>query len=1773
MIVRATGATTGTGIAVSTAAGMPASSSNLAALMSEAVNLAIAAANRSTAATATTSTISGSISSTAVVPRERLNTFRYSPHTSPGGTRSEATIAVSSATLAKSPAAAAQVSRSGSTSTRWDVRPGVIPKLKPPTAQTGVDPTAEPEPGRLTALPATPAQVLANRPPEVVAQHERLYQEMLRQRANQPLPIPRPAETGSQPAEPSDYFMWDNGQKIYFDPTTHRILNPLVGEPMRKMTPEERDAALEAERRLEGMRQSWQVGESTGRPVDAPQPGPMPIPDPLPGPPFPHVTVPTVTFESFRQAAGAPTLATSIATFAAITAAAALGGALIMGQTAAIAPALALAMTTRTTEPERTEPYLPMGAGLGMEFLKRMRTPEGRMQFQQITAQALTRRGVTPAAMAIATTQTTASESVNTVSVAIVAPPKPSVMDVPSDSDSEEGELQPEDGDRPDQPIVISPGAHRPETEPELMETSADLAEAIALSIVATQTDDTPGDLSAPLPTTTPLATLAPREIQSVDAATMNMPAMMMTSITGTQESGSTVTSRNPTPPARMGGSSGGAGEGDLGLLSINTQPIADQCQPPSSSGVDTSSFLIPQTPAAHGNRSKLADLVKEEDMTALQDLLASVEPDESTRRIYALARMAIRDAQAEVEHSSATGFHSTTLDSATSSTSVGSLKRVAHSPTLTPNKRRRQRTPPQNPELVKTTTLDWGLTMEEHLAAFNADDGSASPEAPDQSAYPGIDLGAGAGFSTGPEDLACRRIGAGVGSESTAGADPFASTRIRPGAGSESTAGPDPFAHTRGIGFGIGTGLGNSMRPATPTGRGQIAQATSTTPEVPTAIDLSNVSSPEVRRASADLLQNLAATSGPALAALGREPIPAAALARLEPAPAPVLQSPTVGQAKHQIRAPTGISAIDYTNTTVVDEAKLPIAIMRIIDETKATATASNLHVRIHVTGLDPRFFTGPAGCNAAGLVSTPVQYSIRQLFLLLSRLDPQCLAPLGDYRALRGRLLDALTALFSTERQPLIWLQEELSKPHSESASLGMDRVVRIHPVPSLPPGNYVTTLAGPWTQRFFTRHLNNRYEEWVRTVTNPLSPQLTWSAPTLATESMDEFYRILEGMNSTPNAAQLFRAVCEDPRGVMLEAEQASRSGRRLDMAPLPFLDDATQDLQLANFGSFVQRAVQERDGQVIGPDPLTCTGEEACGAILRAARLERPVGLLYLARLAAADGALVEPVAAYLQDVARCQAMPKGRDRDSLREKLQLTELEIDGGESLTMPAEDHLVFDPLVEDAPTRSRLDLSSPIVHNHVLALVVDVAAETFPPNPAAFDDDSDPPVADEQFQKRPALERPPEGMLQVLGFNLPPTGPPQVFRICLMDARGRRLVHTAVVPARRCHGLVRLDEIERRPRLTEIMPYILELMMMPDTIILTENVDELVRHLGLRLPASYFRDLSAVPATREYLARRMKATKVPTPAALPLLHLRHIDVASEFDSSLRSSMGWQPLKTQDISARARYLTELYELIREPVEDHYTAYRQLYAGLQVGRQNGLDLRGALDRYGRVPAAHVLRPIPPPVLPVGQYPLLRELQQDHTLHRERWPAPDISEYVQASLVSIQAMLARYQRPPLSWCHTPFRQNSYRDIPHGAYVFGRRPTREEALAEAADQARRNQGRARPIVPRNAQGLAMQTHGFHNQEVRSRATPGSIPTAAEGAVVTLTASRTVTLNARGETTTTETRAAHLYGASGTESAGGPSTGSTSSTDDDDDDNPTYLGTTDAPRRPRS
>ena len=222
------------------------------------------------------------------------------------------------------------------------------------------------------------------------------------------------------------------------------------------------------------MRQTWQVGESTGRPVDAPQPGQMPIPDPLPGPPFPHVTVPTVTFESFQQAAGAPTLATSIATFAAITAAAALGGALIMGQTAAIVPAFALAASTAIETatavepegPERTEPYLPMGAGLGMAFLKRMRTPEGRMQFQQITAQALTRRGVTPAAMAIATTQTTATESVNTVSVAIMAPHKPSVMDVPSDSDSEEGELQPEDGDRPDQPIVISPGAHGPETGP-----------------------------------------------------------------------------------------------------------------------------------------------------------------------------------------------------------------------------------------------------------------------------------------------------------------------------------------------------------------------------------------------------------------------------------------------------------------------------------------------------------------------------------------------------------------------------------------------------------------------------------------------------------------------------------------------------------------------------------------------------------------------------------------------------------------------------------------------------------------------------------------------------------------------------------------------------------------------------------------------------------------------------------------------------------------------------------------------------------------------------------------------------------------------------------------------------------------------------------------------------------------------------------------------------------------------------------------------------------
>jgi len=844
----------------------------------------------------------------------------------------------------------------------------------------------------------------------------------------------------------------------------------------------------------------------------------------------------------------------------------------------------------------------------------------------------------------------------------------------------------------------------------------------------------------------------------------------------------------------------------------------------------------------------------------------------------------------------------------------------------------------------------------------------------------------------------------------------------------------------------------------------------------------------------------------------------------------------------------------------------------MAILDELKAIPAATKLHIRVHVAGLDPRFFTGPPGCNALGLVIGPVLYSIRLFFLVLSRLDPQRMAQFGEINALRRRLLDAFTALFSTEIQPITWLQEELVKPLSESASLGMNRVVRMQPVSSLCPGHYVITIAGPWAQRLVTRHLNTRYEEWARTADRPLSKRLAWSAPALATASVDEFYRILDNMEATPNAAQLFRALCEDPKVLMLKAEQTHRGGSRLDMAPLCPLQEAVRDLHLTNLSSFVRRAHQERDGQVIGPDPLNCTGEEACGALLRAARLERTLGLLYLARMSTDDGPLVNVVADYLQEVSRCQAMPSGHARAALRKSLQLMDIEVEGGESLTTAPEGHLVFDPLVEDTATRSRLDLCSPIEHNHVLALVVDAAPETFPPDPADFDDDTRAPTEDKQRQKRPALERPPEGMLQDLAFHLPPTGPPQVYRICLMDARGRRLLHTAIEPAHRCRGLIQLDELDRRPKLPEVMPYLLELLMMPGTVVLTENAEELMDLLGLRLPASYFRDLSTVPAMREFLARRIKAAKLSTSAALPLLHLRHVDIAGEFDASLRSSNGWQPLKTRDIAARARYLTELYDLIREPVEEHYTAYRQLYAGLQVGHQNGLDLRAALDHYGRVPAEHVVQPIPPPTLPAGRYTLLEELQQDHTLHRERWPAPYISEYVQASLVSIQVMLARYQRPPLSWCHTPFRQGQYRDIPQGDYVFGRHPTREEAFAEAADQARRNQGtRTRPLVPRNAQDTAMQTHGYHGPDARPRTATGAIPPPAADSVITLTSSRTIALNARGEVTTTETRAAH-YGLSGAESAGGPSTGSTSTAEDEDSEDLEYMGTSKGPRLPR-
>ncbi len=81
-----------------------------------------------------------------------------------------------------------------------------------------------------------------------------------------------------------------------------------------------------------------------------------------------------------------------------------------------------------------------------------------------------------------------------------------------------------------------------------------------------------------------------------------------------------------------------------------------------------------------------------------------------------------------------------------------------------------------------------------------------------------------------------------------------------------------------------------------------------------------------------------------------------------------------------------------------------------------------------------------------------------------------------------------------------------------------------------------------------------------------------------------------------------------------------------------------------------------------------------------------------------------------------------------------------------------------------------------------------------------------------------------------------------------------------------------------------------------------------------------------------------------------------------------------------------------------------------------------------------------------------------------------------------------------------------------------------------------------------------------------------TPGTIPPPAEGSVITLTSSRTIALNARGEMTTTDTRAAH-DGVSGAESAGGPSTGSTSTTEEDDGEDLEYLGTSRASRPPRS
>ena len=270
------------------------------------------------------------------------------------------------------------------------------------------------------------------------------------------------------------------------------------------------------------------------------------------------------------------------------------------------------------------------------------------------------------------------------------------------------------------------------------------------------------------------------------------------------------------------------------------------------------------------------------------------------------------------------------------------------------------------------------------------------------------------------------------------------------------------------------------------------------------------------------------------------------------------------------------------------------------------------------------------------------------------------------------------------------------------------------------------------------------------------------------------------------------------------------------------------------------------------------------------------------------------------------------------------------------------------------------------------------------------------------------------------------------------------------------------------------------MELLDTPGVVLVSEDAEALCMALGLRIPAAQLRDLSTCPAVREYFLRRARAGKFGSygQALDRVASSPRLCTYAEYCRSLLSNNGYQPRPDYDLATRTRGMCELYRLLQVPIEHHYTAYRQYYAGLQLGSANGYPIDLVYHRVGSIPDQFAVGPLH---LPAGRKTLMTELAEDHTLHRTRWRAPHIHSEVILLLDCIRSMLWHFAPEAPGWSSTPFRDApagtssnrhatgpSESDSGAGGATAGKKPSR--AQERSAARTAKSGGGRKPRAPK-------------------------------------------------------------------------------------------------------